>query len=49
MKEQLRQAQAGTGAYVMTRKDVGEAYRAARKVRIAGDVTVWRRKKGTSK
>jgi hypothetical protein len=49
VKEQLKQAQAGTGAYVMTRKDVGEAYRAARKVRIAGDVTVWRRRKGAGK
>jgi len=41
-------AQQGTGMYQMTRKEAGEAYRAAKKVK-AFQITYWNRKKKESK
>lgn len=46
MNETIKRVSAGTGLYLMTRKDAGEAFRAARKVRVKGDVTFWRRPRG---
>ena len=40
--------QQGTGVYQMTRKEVGEAYRAAKKVK-AYQITYWNRKKKEGK
>lgn len=34
------------GIYSMTRKQAGEAFKAARKVRVKGDVSYWRRPRG---
>ena len=35
----------GTGQYHLTRKEAGEAYRAARAHKVKGDVMTWRRPK----
>ena len=40
--------QQGTGVYQMTRKEAGEAYRAAKKVK-AYQITYWNRKKKEAK
>ena len=46
MNETIKRVSAGTGLYLMTRKDAGEAFKAARKVRVKGDVSYWRRPRG---
>ena len=46
MNDAVKRVSAGTGLYLMTRKDAGETFRAARKVRVKGDVTFWRRPRG---
>ena len=35
----------GTGQYHLTRKEAGEAYRAARAHKVNGDIAAWRRPK----
>jgi hypothetical protein len=46
MNNRLKIEMLGTGVYHLTRKDAGEAYKAARKHRVKGDVTFWRRPRG---
>ena len=46
MNEKVKRAMDGTGLYLITRKDAGETFRAARKVRVKGDVSFWRRHRG---
>ena len=46
MNETIKRVSDGTGLYLMTRRDAGETFRAARKVRVKGDVSFWRRPRG---
>ena len=46
MNDAVKRVSAGTGLYLMTRQAAGETFRAARKVRVKGDVSYWRRQRG---
>jgi hypothetical protein len=48
LNQALANANAGSGIYVMSRKQVGEAYRAAKRVKLE-EATFWNRNKHKKK